>query len=737
MNIRPTASNPYGYGQAFHITDYVRVLYKRRWTALLAFLAVFAFSTVNSVKKTPIYEASASVLIEKDARRASQLSTVLQDQEVFSDDEFYQTQYRILESRGLAARTLDRLGWNKPSTASAAALTEVPKKSMVDSAIDWASNLVGAPKRIEPPPADETTQQAQLVSGFLGGLRIEPVRNTHLVNVKYQSPDPQRAQLAANAVAAEYIASSKDSRSYASKEATDYLQQQLEEQQRKLLDSQAALAQYKETHDAVSLDTPQNIVASGLADISASLTAATMAQIDKRAKYQSIEAKKGDRAALAAIPDVLANPDIQKLNLDIRNAQAEIAALKAKGVGAKTAEYVAASSTLDMLNARLDQQIDQVVDSIKNEWVMAKAKEDSLKQQLDQQKQRASDQNKTGIYYDALKREVDSNKQLFDTLLQRAKETGVTSEFKGSSIEIVDKAEMPRDPVYPKTSRDLMVGFMGGCALALVLAFGFEYMDSRLRTPDEITQHLQLPFLGIVPTVPMDEDGGTPLITSGAPATFAEAIRAIRTAVIFSSAAEGARSVLITSTAPHEGKTLVSSNIACALAQSDQRTLIVDGDMRRPRVHEVFKCPQEPGLSNVLVGTSELHEAVRATGVPNLYILPAGHMPPNPAELLGSQKYTELLNDLRHQFDWIIVDAPPVMAVTDACVIAHQSTGVLFVVGAEMTARRTATFALDQLRAAKAHFIGAVLNRADVQRHAYYYAPYYRKDYTQAYSSKG
>jgi capsular exopolysaccharide synthesis family protein len=282
-----------------------------------------------------------------------------------------------------------------------------------------------------------------------------------------------------------------------------------------------------------------------------------------------------------------------------------------------------------------------------------------------------------------------------------------------------------------------MVGFMAGCLVALGLAFGFEYLDSRIRTPDEISQHLQLPFLGILPAVPHAADGSTPLITSGAPATFAEAVRAIRTAVIFSSAAEGARSVLITSTAPHEGKTLVSSNLACALAQSDQRTLIIDGDMRRPRVHEVFKAPCEPGLSNVLVGTSELHEAVRSTGIPNLYILPAGHLPPNPAELLGSNKYAEVLNDLRHQFDWIIVDAPPVMAVTDACVIAHRATGVLFVVGAEMTARRTATFALDQLRAAKAHFIGAVLNRADVQRHAYYYAPYYRKDYTQAYSAKG
>jgi capsular exopolysaccharide synthesis family protein len=230
-----------------------------------------------------------------------------------------------------------------------------------------------------------------------------------------------------------------------------------------------------------------------------------------------------------------------------------------------------------------------------------------------------------------------------------------------------------------------------------------------------------------------ESGGASPLLDNGAPPEFAEAMRGIRTAVVFSSASDGARTVVVTSTAPSEGKTLVSTNLGSALGQAEQRTLVIDGDMRRPRVHDVFGCAQEPGLSNVLVGTAQLRTAIRQTSNPYLSVIPAGHIPPNPAELLGSVKYRRLLEELGQDYDWIVIDAPPVMAVTDAAVIANGASGVVFVIGAEMTPRRTAQTAIEQLTAARAKIIGAVLNRANVRRHSYYYAPYHRKDYTKAY----
>ena len=210
---------------------------------------------------------------------------------------------------------------------------------------------------------------------------------------------------------------------------------------------------------------------------------------------------------------------------------------------------------------------------------------------------------------------------------------------------------------------------------------------------------------------------------------FAEAFRTIRTNVLFSSAQEGSRTIVVTSTGPGEGKTTVASNLAIGFAQAGQRVILIDADMRRPRVHEVFGHAQEPGLSNLMVGNAKASQSVQKTGVPGLWVLPAGHLPPNPAELLGSQRFRDFLVSLHAHFDLIIVDSPPVMAVTDAAIAAHASSGVVFVVGSEMTSRHTARAAVDQLIQGRAHFIGAVLNRVELERNAYYYSHYYRREY--------
>ena len=280
---------------------------------------------------------------------------------------------------------------------------------------------------------------------------------------------------------------------------------------------------------------------------------------------------------------------------------------------------------------------------------------------------------------------------------------------------------------------------LGGLVLAIGLAFGFEYLDSRLKSPEEVRAYLGIPFLGLVPMAPLKQkDGGeSPMLDPQVDPSFSEAIRAIRTGVLFSSAEEGARSVAITSTGPHEGKTLISSSLAITLAQVGQRTLVIDADMRRPRMHEALGRSQEPGLSNVLVGETTIVDAVRQTQVPNLWLLAAGHIPPNPAELIASKKYDALLDELKRRFDWIVIDAPPVMPVTDAALLAHTAGGVVFVIGSEMTPRRIAATAIEQLRGANAHFIGAILNRVQVKRHSYYYSTYYRKEYGKYYQRSG
>jgi capsular exopolysaccharide synthesis family protein len=318
--------------------------------------------------------------------------------------------------------------------------------------------------------------------------------------------------------------------------------------------------------------------------------------------------------------------------------------------------------------------------------------------------------------------------------MQRTKETGISGELKTSNIRVVDAAETPRRPATPNTRMNLLLALFGGATLAIGLAFFFEYLDNRIKSPDEVKEHLGLPFLGMVPAL-FGKAIENPLINNGVPHNFSESFRAVRTNLLFSSAEEGARSVVVTSTGPGEGKTVVAANLAVALAQAGQRVLLVDADMRKPRVHTVFEKPQEPGLSNVLVGNAKSSESVHKTMVTGLWVMPAGLHPPNPAELLGSKRFKDFMSSLAEHFDWVIVDTPPVMAVTDSSVVGHVVNGVLFVVGAEMTSRYAAQRALEQLEHARAKFVGAVLNRVDLQHNGYYYSQYYRREYTDYYTS--
>ena len=340
--------------------------------------------------------------------------------------------------------------------------------------------------------------------------------------------------------------------------------------------------------------------------------------------------------------------------------------------------------------------------------------------------------NRKGIEYGVLAREAASNRQILESLMQRTKETGISGELKTSNIRIVDAAETPRAPARPNIRFNLLIALFGGATLAVGLGFFFEYVDNRIKTPEEVTQHLGLPFLGMVPAL-FEKGIVNPLINDGVPGNFTESFRAMRTNLLFSSAEEGGRSVVITSTAPGEGKTVVATNLAIALAEAGQRVLVIDADLRRPRVHIVFDKPQEPGLSNLLVGSAKSSEAVRTTTVSGLWMMPAGLLPPDPAALLGSKRFKDLLGSLSQHFDWVVVDTPPVLAASDSSVVAHLVTGVLFVVGADMTSRQAGKRALEQLDHVRGKLIGAVLNRVDVQHNSYYYSSYYRREYSDYY----
>lgn len=713
-----------------HLLDYVRVLYKRRWSIIAAFTAVMLTVIVYTFTATPVYQATTKLLIESDSPNVVSFKEVINEEQAKAD--YYQTQYNILQSRTLARRTLESLHlWGQPEFASSG------KPGMLASVAGGVMSLLGkAPKDIPTPEATETTAQSKAIDTFLRKLTISPVRNSRIVDVKFESVNPQVSSTVVNALAQGYIDQNLEFKFMSSKEASDWLGQRLGEERKQVEAAETKLQQYREQNDAISMKDRENITVQKLSDLNAAVTRAKTERIQKEAMYQQLQASQSDPTRLDTFPAILANTFIQQQKGELADLQRQQAQLSEK-LGDKHPDIVKINSAIQVSQTKLNGEIAKVVQSVRSEYLSALAQENSLTAALNQQKTEALSMNRKNIDYSVLERDVDSSKQIYESLMQRAKETGVSSELKTSNIRVVDRAETPRRPSSPDYALNLLLGLLGGGTFGVGLAFFFEYLDSHIKTPDEIVTHLHMPALGMLPAVNAKEFEGYPLLDHHISAGFSEAFRAVRTNIIFSSAEEGSRTLVVTSTGPGEGKTTFSANLAISLAQTGQRVLLIDGDMRKPKLQEAFGVAQEPGLSNLLVGKTKASECVRKTRTPGLWVLPAGKIPPNPAELLGSQRFREFLIGLKEHFDWVLLDSPPVMAVIDAAVVAHRATGVVFVVGAEMTSRHNAMAAVKQLENAHAKFVGAVLNKVEIEKHHYYYSQYYKKSYGQYYAKSG
>ncbi|RPI55982.1 MAG: polysaccharide biosynthesis tyrosine autokinase, partial [Acidobacteria bacterium] len=515
----------------------------------------------------------------------------------------------------------------------------------------------------------------------------------------------------------------------ASKDAADWLTNQLDAQRKNVEETELALQRYREQNNATSTNDPE--VIQRLSGLNAAVMEARTARLEKEAALTQLRAIQHDKAALASAPAVVANASVQRLNQELADLQRQDAQLS-RQYGERHPEMIKVRTAIQQIRQKLDAELHNAVQAVEGEYVGAQAREESLTRELEAQKADVLAINRKSIGYAALERDAASNRQIFEALLQRAKETGISSELKTNNIRIADPADVPRVPISPNKQRDLLFGVMVGLVAAIGMAFLFEYLDNKIKSPPEIRTYLNLPCLGLVPRIAGKHGSSPLLLNNGAPDSFAEAFRAVRSNVLFSVSPE-CRRLVVTSTAPREGKSVVASNLAAGLAMAGHRVVLIDADMRRPRVHAIFDVELSPGLSQLIVGSAKA-EVIRRSRIPNLWIVPAGEVPPNPAELLSAQQFEHFLNSLSARFDWVILDAPPVLAVTDASIVAHSASGVVFVTSADLTDRNAAVQAVSQLRSAKANFLGVVLNRVNLSRNAFFYAPYYRREYTDYYS---
>ena len=733
--------------------DRLAVVSRYRHLVVVAVLLAIVGAVLKTYTTLPLYRAHATVLLEETPVSVD----VFRNYPRYYEDSkpFLETQYRVLQSRELALRAVERLDLAEaPEFNGEGAEPPVLQAAFVSLQRTVTAALrrtVAGSARREPaaPPSPNA-----LAMAILSRVQVTPVPDSHLVNVSFQSADPELAARAVNVLAEEYVRLNLEIKLTSTDETLAWLTEELTKQRAAVEAAEYRLATYRETQNALSLDDTQDIVTTRLQQLNNALTVAETTRAQKEALYDQVQALGVNSAAARALPAVMQNPAI-------RDAKTRLTVLEAERVwlsqryGARHPEILKIDVGIAAVTRELGEATTLAILSLRSDFEAALAEERALRAELDAQKDAALVLNRKSVDYGVLERDAESERQVYETLLQREKELRIESHLQTNNVRLVDRATVPGAPFTPNTRDDLVMAIVFALVGSVGLAFGLNTIDDTLKTPEDVTRQLNVPFLGLTPAVPGER---RPLLSDpGMPADLKEYYRALRTSLVFTVRTlpdHTSRIVAVTSAQPLEGKTTTACNLAMALTLGGARVLLIDGDMRRPSVHTVFGLRNGIGLSNVLAGHNRLHQAIRQTEDPKLYIMPAGHVPPNPAGLLASAEMVDLLrrsvtrpakrrrrkaggpsrdpasrrqtpSSVVSSFDWVIIDTPPVLAVTDAVALMPSVSGLVFVVGAEMTSLGAAERALNLLRAAGPADVGVVLNRVNFNRHKHYYQRYY------------
>jgi capsular exopolysaccharide synthesis family protein len=727
----PPAS-PYSADSDVHILDRLAVVYRYRRIAAAVFVLATAAMMIQGYSTVKLFRAQARLLIEDE--RSTAVPGVSPDNFYEDPDLYYKTQYRILKGRDLTRRVVQQLNLSSVPEFNG---TAQPPSTPVTMLRDLKQHVIGfvRPSRNqdqEPPRADETPDESALVNEFLGRVDVEPVQGSKLVDVTFDSTDPQFAAKAANSLVDTYVAQNLEVKQQSTQNMIEWLDKELEKQQQKVEESERALADYREKQNALSLDDKQNIVLARLNKLNDDVMLSKTRRTQREAQYNQIKAIVSGQVAADTIPVIAQNPQVQGAKTRLLQAQAERDRLAAR-YGDKHPELVKASDALTEATRQYDLEVSRAVQSIKNDYDTAVLEEQTLSRSLEAAKGDAQDLSRKSVSYNVMEREAKSNRQVYETLLEREKELRVSSNSRANNVRMVDRAEVPKSPAAAAGRRTWLTSMSVGLALAIAVAFLLDYMNDTVKTPEDVTKRLKLPFLGLVPSVRGERQ--PVLASSHVPHDFGESFRALRTSLIAKFSGEGTKILAVTSAQPLEGKTTTACNIAMALAYGGSRVLLIDADMRRPGLHRPLRLTNERGLSQVLIGQARVRDVIQRTVDPNLLAITAGRTPPNPSELLASERMKTLLGNLSHgPFEWIIIDTPPVLAVTDAVILASSVSGVTFVIGAEMTRRRLAERALETVLQAQPRHVAAVLNKVDFAKNKYYYSRYYGHQYKNYYA---
>ena len=726
----PVSALPSPFGDA-HLLDRVAVLHKYRYAGIAIFVIAVAWMMVDSYTTVPVYRAAARIQIDEEN---AGLPGEFRDAYYQDPEPYLNTQYRILRGRELGRRVVPKLALEAVPEFNG----QGPKPTPLAVSIQTIKRVVMTPVRAifprpEPEvPAEPATEadaaDSPHVDGIIGRVEVNPVRGSRLVDVSFDAADPVFAAKALNTLVDEYVVQNLEIKVANVSNQLTWLASEVQRQQAALEASERALAEYQEKQDAGALADNQNIVVTRLNQLSDEATKARTDRILKQTVWEQVKQAGSDRESLSVI---LQNPNVQSLRsrlTELRRRQAQLT----DRYFDKHPDVIKVNGEITEAEQQYNLEIQKAVQNSRTDYEASVSRERELSRELDNQKGAATALNRKNVDYSVLQRTAETNRQTYNDLLRREQELRVIANSRANNVRVVDRAEVPTAPFTPNHRRDWMIALLLGTVLALGGVFGLDYLDDSVRTPEDVKRRLHLPLMGLVPSVRGERH---PLLSGPVPHDFGEAFRSLRTSLMAHKASNGPHLVAVTSAQPLEGKTTTAANIAMALAVGGARVLLVDADMRRPNVHKVVRLNNDRGLSQLLAGQARMREVVLRTHDPNLLVITAGRAPSNPSELLASERMRALVAGLESgPFDWVIIDTPPILAVTDAAIVAPLVNNVMFVVGAEMTPWRLAERAVETLRANSRTPLVAVLNKVDFARNKYYYSRYYGHQYKSYYA---
>jgi polysaccharide biosynthesis transport protein len=746
-----------GYAQDFaeddqvNLLDYWRVLVKRRW-AILTFTAVVLTSTaIATWKAAPVYRSTIKIQIDPEQSNLLPFKELGDMGSNYAQSQDYlQTQFRILESETLATRVIKTLSLDDKDSSFMKEAKPVSKSKT----IQWVRSLFSLNEKNDKNTDAEAIQErtmADLVKYFRKNLTTSPIRNSRLVDVSFDNRDPNLAASIANKLAYEYIQMNFDMKVDSAENARKMLDKQVANLKKRVEDSEEALVKFSSEHNIYELSDKENVIVQKLSDLNTALTAAQAERIQKESVWKIVQ-----QSGQGNLPEVLRNKLIEGLETNLATLKVQQAKLAAAfRPGWPELDQVAGQ--VHEAEAQLNAEKQKAIKNVETEYRTAVQREILLSDALESQKAEANTFNQSSIQYNILKRQSDTDKQIYEGLLQRMNESGVSSGLKSDNIHVVDPAKPQRIPYRPNKLLNLSLGLSLGLLFGIALAFFVEHLDSSIKTPDDIDRFIKLPALGVIPSaaslLPSSRRNLLPVPGGGAAkpdsagrsvelityndtkSLISEAYRNLRTSVLLSSGSgRPPKILLVTSSQAGEGKTTTAINIAITLAQTGEKVILLDCDMRNPRIHRVIGLENTAGMSTFLSGNSDLSSLIQQSEIPNLFAVSAGRVPPNPAELLGSARMKQGLTLLDEYFDHVVIDSPPVLSVTDARIIGSLVDGVVLVVKGGETPREAVQRTKRLLQEVHAHILGTLLNNVDVHSaDYYYYSKYYYYGYGKRY----